>query len=831
MKYALLCALICLLVCESSVLSQSSGRRGRTQRSATQVTDTNSKSQAIKSESVLPIRRVILYSNGVAYVERRGIVSNHAEVSLSFKQSQVDDVLKSMVVLDLGRGRIGAVSYNSSAPVSSRMSEIPFAISAATDGNNGGGLAGVLSQLQGARVIVNAANRTVTGSILTVEAKHSQIDATKPPVTTHRLVIASDNGEVSGFDLAEVRSLQLADEGARRDLSEFAHAAAAARRRDAKTIVVTSDGVGDREMVVSYTIAAPIWKTTYRVVLDEKGKPFFQGWAIVDNISEEDWNGIQLSLVSGTPVSFIQQIQNPVYRYRPIVPLRQDLNMRPQTYEPGEAGASSTGSLSGTIKDQSGADVAGARVTVTNITTNQSFDLTTDSDGEYSVANLTAGQYKLSAKANGFKDTVITDLSVKSGVRTDYDVTLQVGSVSETVTITAGASALSTGGAALSNNFTMRSIQSLPTNGRSGLDFMALSPGVASRTPIAKVVASGQSGVEAQTSGSEVGDLFEYRIEQPVTVPRDRSALIPILQTRMEGERVSIFNEQSPSNRPMSGMLLKNTSPLTLDDGSLTVIDGDAYAGEALMERLKPAEERLISFALDLGTLVNVIDIQDRLPTYMLKVHDGIAATYFYEVRSKLYTIVNQTDQPRVVYIEQPIGSDPAWKLADNTPKPDLKTANHYRFRVTVAPHQKLEFPVVERKENYDSFQLSDLNREHLDLFIAQRYIDDHTRQVLEKLIDIKARIVRVQGQLAEINQQATDIAQDQQRLRENIKTLASTAEAKQLITRYVAKANEQETRLEQIDKEKVSLNEERSKLNVELAAMIRGLSFDRKID
>ena len=74
----------------------------------------------------LPIRRVILYSNGVAYIERRGMVSGHAEVSLSFKQSQVDDVLKSMVVLDLGKGRIGAVSYNSSAPPSARMADIPL---------------------------------------------------------------------------------------------------------------------------------------------------------------------------------------------------------------------------------------------------------------------------------------------------------------------------------------------------------------------------------------------------------------------------------------------------------------------------------------------------------------------------------------------------------------------------------------------------------------------------------------------------------------------------------------------------------------------------------
>jgi hypothetical protein len=78
--------------------------------------------------ATLPIRRVILYSNGVAYIERRGTISGNAEVNLSFKQSQVDDVLKSMVVLDLGKGKIGAVSYNSSAPASARTAEIPFSI-------------------------------------------------------------------------------------------------------------------------------------------------------------------------------------------------------------------------------------------------------------------------------------------------------------------------------------------------------------------------------------------------------------------------------------------------------------------------------------------------------------------------------------------------------------------------------------------------------------------------------------------------------------------------------------------------------------------------------
>ncbi|HYE75390.1 MAG TPA: hypothetical protein VEF04_18745, partial [Blastocatellia bacterium] len=253
----------------------------------------------------LPLRRVILYSNGVAYFERRGTVTGHAEINLSFKQSQIDDVLKSLVVLDLGKGRIGAVSYNSSAPPSARLNEIPFAIEAGTSGEDAqeGGLAGVLKQLQGARIAVATANHSATGSVLNVNEQELKVDEKKPPVVTRTLVIVTESGELQSFDLSEVRSIKLLDEGTRKDISEFANASSLARRRDSKTISVTSDGEGQREMVISYTIAAPIWKTTYRVVLDADGKPYFQGWAIVDNVSEEDWNNVQLSLVSGTSIS------------------------------------------------------------------------------------------------------------------------------------------------------------------------------------------------------------------------------------------------------------------------------------------------------------------------------------------------------------------------------------------------------------------------------------------------------------------------------------------------------------------------------------------------
>lgn len=695
----------------------------------------------------LPIRRVTLYSNGVAYIERRGTVSGHAEIDLSFKQSQVDDVLKSMVVLDLGQGRIGAVSYNSSAPPAARLADIPFSVEPGTQNENQGGLAGVLTQLQGAHVIVATASRTAAGSILTVEERKSQIDANKPPSITHALVIASENGELMSFDLADVRTVKLVDEGARRDVGEFANASASARRRDAKTIVVTSDGNGTREMLVSYTIAAPIWKTTYRVVLDSQGKPFFQGWAIVDNVSEEDWTNVSLALVSGSPVSFIQPIQKPFYRYRPIVPMPDDLKLEPQSYEPGEGGGNSGG--------------GGAAA----------------KDGNETV-NVTNGPASRPAPSQ-------------------------------------------------------RQLYQLPMNGRRDNNFANLTPGSSlgfsgGATTLSDAITRPDSGVEAAATGSEVGDLFEYRIEQPVTVPRDRSALIPILQTRMDGERVSIYNEANRRDRPMGGMLLKNTSPLTLEDGAMTVIDGDAYAGEALMERLKPAEQRLISFALDLGTLVNARAKEDREPTFLVRVVNGVFQAHYYQTSEKTYTLVNQTDKPRVVYIEHPVHQD--WELTSNTPKPDGKSARYYRFRVPLGPHEKVELPVKERRALMDAYALQNFSRQDLELFISRRYIDATTRDLLEKIIDLKSRMAATDARIQAIDREVTEISADQQRLRDNIKALTATAEAKQLITRYVSKADTQETRLDQLNKEKQAAQEERVRLQGELEALIRGLNIDRTL-
>ncbi len=733
--------LLWVLVCAFSA----GGQVSKTGRSADVVTST---------ATVLPIRRVILYSNGVAYIERRGTVTGNAEIDLSFKQSQVDDVLKSMVVLDLGQGKIGTVSYNSSMPASARTAEIPFNVESESEGSDtsSGGLANVLSQLQGAKVAVLSTKGAATGAILTVEKRKgvSQAKSDVPALPTqYAVVIASESGEISSFDLAEIRNIKLIDEGARSDVNEFANATASTRRRDAKTISITSHGSGSREMIVSYVISAPIWKTTYRVVLDAEGKPFFQGWAIVDNVSDESWQNVQLSLISGSPVSFIQNLQKPLYRYRPIIPIPEDLNLKPQIYDPENGTGEGWGSGGGMASGSGGGLGSGTGVPPPPPPAKTMFE-----------------------SAN--------------------------------------------------NNF-------MVSSGFAG-------------TSLSDAIVTGDSGVDTAATGGAIGDLFEYKIEQPISVERNRSALIPIIQTKMDGERVSIFRDhkaepgddddddeteavRKANPRPMNGLLLKNVTSMTFEGGSMTVLDGNAYAGEALMERLKPKEQRLISFAQDLGALVRIENKEDREPAKLVKVVKGVFQVHYFKTDKKIYRLSNQTERPKTLYIEHPVRQE--WKLADNSAKPDYTTARYYRFRVELKPFENRDVTVAENLGMMDKYELSTLSPMDLGLFVVRKLIDEATKARLEKLIGLRMRINDLKSRIASSAQEEDAISKDQARLRENIEALTKTPEARQLIARYIAKANEQETRIEQLAKDKVTLRSETDQLERELALAIK--DFDLK--
>jgi uncharacterized coiled-coil protein SlyX len=137
---------------------------------------------------------------------------------------------------------------------------------------------------------------------------------------------------------------------------------------------------------------------------------------------------------------------------------------------------------------------------------------------------------------------------------------------------------------------------------------------------------------------------------------------------------------------------------------------------------------------------------------------------------------------------------------------------------------------ITERRALMDNYALLNFTRQDLELFVSRNYIDATARGVLEKIIDIKSRMAAAEARIEAIDQEITEIGTDQQRLRDNIKALTATAEARQLITRYVSKADTQETRLEQLNKDKRAQHVEAERLQAALEGLVRSVAIDREL-
>src|SRR5690606_22945122 len=192
----------------------------------------------------------------------------------------------------------------------------------------------------------------------------------------------------------------------------------------------------------------------------------------------------------------------------------------------------------------------------------------------------------------------------------------------------------------------------------------------------------------------------------------------------------------------------------------------DAYAGEALMERLKPKEQRLISFALDLGTLIRVEQVQERQPTSMVKVVNGVFQVHYFKTDKRVYRLSNQTDFRKIVYIEHPVRKN--WVLSDEHAKPDYVTGRFYRFKVEIGPFESKELTVAENFGMMDRYNLTSLSPKDLETFVASRSIDEKTRARLARLIDLRIKINQAAAKMSALAKESELIAADQKRFREN---------------------------------------------------------------
>jgi hypothetical protein len=657
-------------------------------------------------KSPVPLEKVVLFNSGVGFFERGGKVSGDARLELKFKAEDVNDLLKSMVLQDLGGGRISTVTYSSRDPVTRTLKT--FAI----DLTNNPTLAQLLAQIRGERIEVEAANPLV-GVIVGMETRKEAVGKDQV-VDKEYLNLLTDDG-LRSVPLEGIGRIKLADPKLDAELRQALAVLALGHATDKKTVTLNFTGQGEREVRVGYIQESPIWKTSYRLVLDEGDKPLLQGWAIVENTTEEDWNDVRLTLVSGRPISFLMDLYQPLYVQRPLVRPELYASLGPVVYgqDLGEA-------------DKEFAKRAAA--------------------GTHFYANGAVRQLEQRAQL-GLEDAALPAAPPEAEALGRF---------------AAPAAAAGAGFA---------------------FDRGEATPSVA--------------------QADNVGELFQYAIATPVDLPRQQSAMLPIVNQSVEAEKLSIYNQGIQAKHPLNGLRLKNTTDLHLMQGPITVFDGGAYAGDAKIEDLQPGTERLMSYALDLDVEVAPESKTEPENLRTVSIVKGVLHTQHDQTRRQKYVVKNSAKTPRDLLVEYPF--DVNWTLV--SPKePAEKTRDLYRFALEAQPGRPAELVIDEKRTIHQEFALTNLDDGTIFVYLSAPQVSEKVKTALQEVIRRKQEIQQLAVQRGQLEQQIQVIGQEQERIRQNMTQLGRDTD---LYRRYVKKFGEQEDQVERLRAEIARLQTE----------------------
>jgi hypothetical protein len=620
----------------------------------------------------------------------------------------INDLLKSMTAQDFDGGQVSTVTYDSRDPITRTLKS--FAI----DLTDNAGLGNLLWQMRGERVEVATPN-LVQGVILGVETKKERV-GDKDVVEIEYLNLLTDTG-LRSMPLPQVQQLRVANEQLNAELRQALAVLAASHDTQKKTVSLDFSGTGSRRVRVGYIMETPVWKTSYRLVLSETEAPFLQGWALVENTTDEDWQDVRLSLISGRPISFTMDMYEPLYARRPVVVPEVYAALRPQTY--GQA---------------------------------------MEAPGE------TLKEARLQEEGRMVQKREMP------------------GSAAETSAAPAP---------------------------------RAMAPKPAAPPPLAL-----DQGVATAAQVAELGEFFEYAISAPVSLARQKSAMLPIVNEAIEGVKVSIYNQRVHSKHPLHGFRLRNATALHLLQGPVTVFDGGVYAGDARLEDLPPGQERLLSYAMDLKTEVEPVNEPEQRDLVTVSLRKGTLLTTQKATAEKTYNIRNRDQKPHLVLIEHPFRSD--WQLVSPSTATE-RTRDVYRFAVTVDPGSGTRLRVREERPLQQSVVLTDAGPDVIAYYMRATQVSDRVKQALQQVSTRRDKLDQTVQQRRRFEQQIQEITQEQARMRDNMGKLAQNSE---LYNRYVRKLDQQETEIDTLRKDIEALKGTEEQQRKELNDYLMGLDI-----
>ncbi len=549
-------------------------------------------------------------------------------------------------------------------------------------------------QLRGALVEVQVLDSTVTGTVLGCEQRTRVLPNNGGQEVIWTLNVVTD-GAIRPLLLADVRSVKPSDPQLRAELGKALAALAAARDQDKKPVSLQFKGQGQRRVRLAYVSEAPVWKASYRLLMG-KDKAHAQAWAIVENPTESDWSDVKLTLVSGRPISFIQDLYRPLYAQRPEVATELQAGLKPVAYGGG---------------------------------------MKAEADGK-----VMAERRMRAAK------------SMPAAPAATAAAPMMTGAV--------------------------------------GFDAEAGDAPGGAREQAWNASSSIQVATQAAAG---VGELFTYDVGK-VSIPRQRSAMIPFIGSDIPVERVSIYNRSVLPRNPLAGARLTNATGLHLTPGPVTVYDDGTYAGDSQLTALPPGQTRLISFAVDQRLLVDAEHERSDQRRTLGSIAKGVLSIRVVGLQGRTYSAENQGDVDKLLVIEHPRAGG-EWALHE-TEKPIETTDTQYRFQIKVPAKGKGELVVTERVQWSETMALLDGDGEQIAVFLQGQDLKPALKDALVRarvLIDALhgAERTREEGQ-----GQIRAITEDQERIRRNLGTVNQNTDYGK---RLLQKLNEQETKLDQL--------------------------------
>lgn len=704
--------------------------------------------------AVLPLTRVTLTNAGIGYFHREGTIDGTARVELKVNEDDVNDLILTLLADDPnGTGK--AVTYDNRAPAEITLKAFTI------DLTENPGIGHLLHQVRGEKVAVTTDGKTtVTGSIVSIDRPKSELlieradgetvsKSVATPVNANaaeQLTLLTDEG-LETVAVPKITRVKFVKPELQAEFRKALEALAAARGEAKKAVNVLFRGNGQRKVSVGYVADAPLWKPTYRLSAAD-GKATLECLAAIENTTDDDWNNVNVTLVSGRPVTFKMDLYDPLFVPRPTFEPEMYASLRPPMYQ-GQGLGGNFG-VGGGAFGMMGGGLGGA------------------------------GQMGMGGFGGGFGGGGFAGFgSRQQAYGYSYD------------------------------RVTRESVRSL------------LRPQGVPSDPGEKPKVRTATDLPSVADAKNLGEAFEYKVADPVTLPRFKSALVPVIREPVEARPLSVFNPAIHPTHPLKGFHLKNTTRQFLAQGPLTVYDGGTAVGQARISDVKPGDSRLIAYAIDLDVPLRMDPQADVRTPVSRKIMAGEIQTITRVKAVVRYTAFNKGKQPATVWITQ--AARPDWKLIAPA-KAAEQTPDLFRFELVVPPGEKATLDVIEEQDEKMALAVGALYGETLDALAKEAFTPPAVKAAL-----VKVRAVVGERDAADVGLRAEEtgitlIVDEQNRLRANLAAVPKESEA---YKRYVKKFDEQETEIEQRRAKIKELTRAKEKAVKELADLTRGLNAE----